>query len=177
MKAIDERTSVGGVKPRTVRTLLSADIRVKFPDLLLNAVDLMSRCIWQNERIRIHRVGDSIDHRSVSKWSIGRGHYLLIFFHNLYIVVEESKYALDDRSESRGSSNLRKADERFQGIRCNDGEWGVAVVDQIAAHRVRKPKSPAAPAVPFTAVSHQPLKMAFRAFQQTRVRIGAVEIQ
>src|SRR4029077_10254353 len=106
MKAIDERAAMGRVKPRTVRTLFCADVRVEFPHLLFDVLPLMPCSIWQGKRMRVHRVGHSVDHRSVSKWSIGCGQYLLVFLHNLYIVVEESEYALDDRLESPGFRHL-----------------------------------------------------------------------
>src|SRR6266403_2690414 len=159
MKAIDERAAMWRVIPRTVEALFSADIRVEFPHLLFDALSLMPRRIWQEKRIRVHRVGHGVDHCSVSKWSIGCGQCFLVFLHHLYVVVEESEDALDDGLEAHVLRNLRKTDERFQSIRRDDGEGSTAIVNQVATHGVGKPKSPTVTAVPAAAIGQQPLEM------------------
>src|ERR1041385_7622627 len=95
MKAVDERAAMGRVKPRAVGLLVPPDIRVEFPYSRLNPPLLLRRCIRRKKRIGVHCVRHSVDHYSVSKWHVRRGQCLLVFLHDLDVVVEEPEYALD----------------------------------------------------------------------------------
>src|SRR5205814_3383807 len=95
VEAIDKRAAIGGIKPRSVGSLISADIHVEFPYFCLDSLFLRRRRKRQIESMRIHCVRHSVDHSSIGERPIRRSECLLVFPHNVNVLVKESKDTLD----------------------------------------------------------------------------------
>src|SRR5438045_131423 len=111
MKAVDEGATMRRVKPRTVRTLMTPDIRIEF---LHCGFDLLSVPRWrkrQEKRIRVHSVRHRVDHSPIAEWPVGGGYGIFIFLHHLDVFFEETENALDDRRIRGVLRHLREADK------------------------------------------------------------------